>query len=93
MRPKVLFATMPGEMVLLALVITAVIGMPFYFLKVRPIQLEGIKAKKEQRDIDMVKEAEQEMKKRREVAKRRDNQQDLTLTTAEKAQRFTPEEL
>ena len=42
MRPKVLAKTMTGEVILVATTILAVIAMPVYFLKVRPVQLAGV---------------------------------------------------
>ena len=42
MRPRVLMRTMTGEVLLAALSLIAVIGMPVYFLKVRPVQLAGV---------------------------------------------------
>ena len=37
MRPQVLVRTMGGEVLLVTLTVAAVIAMPVYFLKVRPI--------------------------------------------------------
>ena len=46
MRPRVLVRTMTGEVLLALLSVSAVIAMPVYFLKVRPIQLAGIEERK-----------------------------------------------
>ena len=42
MRPRVLMRTMSGEVLLVILSLSAVIAMPVYFLKVRPVQLAGV---------------------------------------------------
>lgn len=49
MRPRVLAKTMTWELLLALLSFAAVCSMPFYFLKVRPTQLEGVQAKKAKR--------------------------------------------
>ena len=56
MRPRVLVRTMTGEVLLALLSVSAVIAMPVYFLKVRPIQLAGLEEKKRLKQENWVKE-------------------------------------
>ena len=56
MRPRVLVRTMTGEVLLALLSVSAVIAMPVYFLKVRPIQLAGLEEKKRLQKENWVKE-------------------------------------
>jgi hypothetical protein len=38
MRPKVLFRTMSSELIIFAFGFTMIVGLPLYFLKIKPMQ-------------------------------------------------------
>ena len=58
MRPRVLVKTMTGEVILGLMSIMAVIAMPVYFLKIRPVQLEGVEEKRKLRREEWIRDDE-----------------------------------
>lgn len=58
MRPQVLAKTMTNELILLCFSITAVIALPLYFLKIRPMQLEAQEKTQQVMDSKLEREAD-----------------------------------
>ena len=90
MRPQVLARTMTGEVLLVFLSFSAVIAMPFYFLKVRPVQLAGVENRKEMQKENWIKEDELNTKQRHAYIKQ-NLRSDMSLTTEEKGSLLTKE--
>ena len=91
MRPRVLVRTMTGEVILASVSLMAVIAMPVYFLKIRPVQLAGVQAKKEMKREEWVKEDDIQRKERERYIKE-NLHSDFSLSTQEKASLLTKEQ-
>ena len=91
MRPKVLLRTMGGEVFLGIMSVMAVIAMPVYFLKVRPVQLAGVERREQLKREQWVKDDEIYQKNRQKYIKS-NLRQDMSLTTKEKGSILTQEQ-
>ena len=91
MRPKVLIKTMSGEVILVGCSLMAVIAMPVYFLKIRPVQLAGVDARKELQKEEWIKNDEVEQRQRQKYIKQ-NLRSDMSLTTEEKASFLSKEQ-
>ena len=91
MRPKVLMRTMTGEVLLVLCSVMAVIAMPVYFLKVRPVQLAGVEHREQMKKDQWVKDDELHQKQRQQYIKG-NLRSDLSLTTTEKGSILTKEQ-
>eukprot|EP00354_Favella_ehrenbergii_P002315 CAMPEP_0170455888 /NCGR_PEP_ID=MMETSP0123-20130129/3700_1 /TAXON_ID=182087 /ORGANISM="Favella ehrenbergii, Strain Fehren 1" /LENGTH=83 /DNA_ID=CAMNT_0010719171 /DNA_START=153 /DNA_END=404 /DNA_ORIENTATION=+ len=82
---------MTGEVMLVSISVMAVLAMPIYFLKVRPVQLAGVEARKERQREEWVKEDNRQTKMRHQYIKQ-NLHNDMSLTTQEKASFLTKEQ-
>ena len=88
LRPSVVAKTMHKELLLFAFALLAAGSIPFYFLKIRPSQLDLHQQALAKEKEAMEKEQRKAMKQQVEYAKK-NYRTDMSLTTEEKALRMT----
>ena len=103
LRPAVVAKTMTKELILVSVTLVAVIsqycvfiylyvGLPLYFLKIRPILQRYQDQSEKNMEKKVLKEEEDNRKKK--VAYAKENyRNDIHMTTSEKAMRLSPEQM
>ena len=91
MRPRVLIRTMTGEVILASMSLMAVIAMPVYWLKIRPVQMAGVERRNELKREEWVKEDDRYQRERKRYIKQ-NLHNDMSLTTHEKASFLSKEQ-